>query len=176
MHPGWRILSYRIAAEGSRHRVGIWRELRRVGAVSLQAATWALPAGQGFDEAVTRAVELVERAEGVAFIFDVVPDEATASQLESMFVAEREEEWSEFLTECAKAIAEIAEWTNREKFTLAQLDEEEHNHERLRRWYRELRAKDLFGAPSASGAEQRLKESETVLEQYAERVYLERQS
>ncbi len=142
----------------------------------MQAATWAVPVGQGFDEAVARAVELVERAEGTAFIFDVIPNEATARQLESMFAAEREEEWSEFLTECDKADAEIAEWTRREKYTLAQLDEEEHNHERLRRWFRDLRAKDLFGAPSSAEAERRLKESEATLEQYAERVYVARQS
>ena len=61
------------------------------------------------------------------------------------------------------------------KFTLAELDEEEQNHERLRRWFRELRAKDVFGAPSAHLAERRLKECAEALEDYAERVYEARQ-
>jgi hypothetical protein len=55
-------LSYRIATEVSRHRVAVWRELRRAGAVPLQSAPWAIPTWQGFDEAVDRAVELIERA------------------------------------------------------------------------------------------------------------------
>jgi hypothetical protein len=29
----WRVVTYRLAAEASRHRVAVWRELRRAGAV-----------------------------------------------------------------------------------------------------------------------------------------------
>jgi DNA-binding transcriptional regulator PaaX len=172
---GWRLLSYRIATEVSRHRVAVWRELRRAGAVPLQSATWAVPTGQGFDEALDRAVELIERADGHAFVFDVTLSEATAAQLEELFGAEREAEWVEFLAECDKAAAELAHEVAIAKFTLAELDEEEQNHERLRRWFRDVRAKDLFGAPSAELAERRLKECAEALEDYAERVYQARQ-
>jgi hypothetical protein len=172
---GWRLLIYRIATEVSRHRVAVWRELRRAGAVPLQSATWAIPTGQGFDEAVDRAVELIERADGHAFVFDVTPSEATEAQLEELFCAEREAEWVEFLAECDKATAELAHEVAIAKFTLAELDEEEQNHERLRRWFRDVRAKDLFGAPSAALAERRLKECAEALDDYAERVYQARQ-
>ncbi len=37
------------------------------------------------------------------------------------------------------------------KLTRAELDEEEQSLDRLRRWYRTIRARDLFGAPSAPG-------------------------
>ncbi|MGI8415812.1 MAG: Chromate resistance protein ChrB, partial [Nakamurella sp.] len=33
----------RVPAEPSRHRVAVWRELRRIGALSLGQATWAVP-------------------------------------------------------------------------------------------------------------------------------------
>jgi hypothetical protein len=36
------------------------------------------------------------------------------------------------------------------KFTLAELEEEEQSLERLRRWYRDIRARDVFGAPDAA--------------------------
>jgi hypothetical protein len=88
---------------------------------------------------------------------------------------EREAEWVEFLAECDKAVAELAHEVAVAKFTLAELDEEEQNHERLRRWFRDVRAKDLFGAPSAERAERRLKECAEALEDYAERVYQARQ-
>jgi hypothetical protein len=32
----WRVITYRLLAEPSRHRVAVWRELRRLGAVPLQ--------------------------------------------------------------------------------------------------------------------------------------------
>jgi hypothetical protein len=167
----WRILTYRLTADQSKHRVGVWRELRRVGAVALQSATWAIPPGDGFDDGVARAVALVERGGGRPLLFDVTPSEQTAVVLEELFTAEREAEWVEFLSECDKAEAELHREVEKEKFTLAELDEEEQNLDRLRRWHRELRAKDLFGAPSAGRGEQRLKECAELLESFAERVF-----
>ena len=167
----WRILTYRLTAEQSKHRVGVWRELRRVGAVALQQATWAIPPGDGFDEGLDRAMALVERGGGRPLLFDVVPTDATAATLEELFTAEREAEWVEFVSECDKAEAELHREVEKQKFTLAELAEEEQNLDRLRRWYRELRAKDLFGAPSATQGEQRLKECAELLEDFAERVF-----
>ncbi|MGH9158097.1 MAG: Chromate resistance protein ChrB [Acidimicrobiales bacterium] len=167
----WRILTYRLGVDASRHRVSIWRELRKVGAVSLQNATWAIPTGQGFDEALERATGLIERADSKALVFDVVPTDTGTAALEELFSAEREAEWTEFVSECAKFDAEIASEVAKEKFTLAELDEEEQNLDRLRRWYREIRSRDIFGAPSASLAERRLKECAEVLEDFANQVY-----
>lgn len=153
----------------------MWRELRRVGAVALQSATWAVPVGDGFDDGVAKAVRLVERADGNALVVDVDPNSQSLAELEALYSAERDEEWAEFSAECDKAIAELAEEVAKEKFTLAELDEEEHNIDRLRRWYRELRAKDLFGAPLASAAETKLKEAAEALDDFATRVYQARQ-
>lgn len=167
----WRILTYRLSGEQSKHRVGVWRELRRVGAVALQSATWAIPPGDGFNEGVARAMKLVERGGGRPLVFDVTPSAGSAAALEELFTGEREAEWVEFCSECDKAEAELHSEVEKEKFTLAELDEEEQNLDRLRRWYRELRAKDLFGAPSAATGELRLKECVELLEDFAERVF-----
>jgi hypothetical protein len=168
----WLLLTYRLPSEPSRHRVAVWRELRRVGAVSVQQATWALPARAEFLDALDRAVELIERADGEVLVFDAVPrgDEMSA-RLEALFNGEREAEWAEFLAECTKFEGEIDKEIRVEKFTTAELDEEEQNLERLRRWFRELRARDLFGAGSQPEAEQRLKVCTERLEDYAERVF-----
>jgi DNA-binding transcriptional regulator PaaX len=168
----WVILTYHLPTEPSRHRVAVWRELRRVGAVSLQQATWAVPARRDFLAAVTRAVDLVERADGEALVFDAVPQgETMVARLETLFTTEREQEWQEFLAECIKFDREIDKEIRIKKFTAAELDEEEQNLGRLRNWYRELRGRDLFGAPSHEKAERRLKECEERLEDFAERVY-----
>ncbi len=168
----WILLTYRLPSEPSRHRVAIWRELRKVGAVSLQQATWALPSRGDFVETVSKAVGLVERAEGDVFVFDAAPRGAdTEARLEQLFTAEREEEWTEFLAECDKFDQEIEKEIRTQKFTAAELDEEEQNLDRLRRWFRDLRRRDVFVAPSQEGAEQRLKECGELLEDFAERVY-----
>lgn len=167
----WLLLTYHLPTEPSRHRVAVWRELRRVGAVSLQQATWAVPARAEFIDAVTKAVELIEQGGGEVLVFDATArGEAMAARLETLFTAEREQEWTEFLAECDKFDAEIAKEIRTKKFTAAELDEEEQNLERLRRWYRELRTRDVFGA-SHDEAQRRLKECTEQLEDFAERVY-----
>jgi hypothetical protein len=168
----WALVTYRLPNEPSRHRVAVWRELRRAGALPLQQATWAVPARPEFVDAVSRAVELIERADGEVIVFDASPHgDEMAARLEARFSAEREQEWAEFLAECEKFDAEIDKEIRIEKFTAAELNEEEQNLERLRRWFREIMSRDLFSSPSQPDAERRLKECTEHLEVFAERVY-----
>jgi hypothetical protein len=168
----WTVLAVRLPAEPSRHRVAVWRELRRVGALSLGQGVWALPATPAFEQGLERALELIERGDGDAVLLEARGrDQAQTQRLEALFTASREEEWSEFIGECAKYEAEIEREFAQEKFTLAELDEEEQSLERLRRWYRDLKLRDLFGASSAGPAEQRLRSCQARLEDFAERVY-----
>jgi hypothetical protein len=172
----WRVITYKLPKEPSRHRVAVWRELRRLGAVSLQQGTWALPAGEGFDEGMAQVVQTIDAAGGQPVILVVADDDHSVAQLEALFTAERESEWGEFLGDCDKYEAELAAEVKKQKFTLAELDEEEESLDRLRRWYRAIRARDLFGAPSAPLAERRLKECTDALEGFAELVYEARES
>jgi len=116
--------------------VRVWRELRRLGAVTLQSATWAIPVGDRFDEGLAKAVGLVERGDGQILVFDVTPTDASLGTLESIYTKEREAEWNEFCSECDKAVIELRGEFTKEKSKLAELDEEEHNLDRLRLWYR----------------------------------------
>ena len=168
----WTVLAVRLPADPSRHRVAVWRELRRVGALSLGQGVWALPATPAFEQGLERAVALIERGDGDALVLEAHGrDQAQRDRLEALFTASREEEWAEFIAECGKYEAEIEREFAQEKFTLAELDEEEQSLERLRRWYRDLKLRDLFGAPSANDAEARLKRCQTRLDDFAERVY-----
>jgi Protein ChrB, N-terminal len=96
-------------------------------------------------------------------------------QLEALFTGQREAEWGEFLSDCGKYETELAGEIAKGKLTLAELDEEEQSLDRLRRWYRTIRARDRFGAASAPVAERRLKECTEALEDFAERVYQARE-
>ena len=91
--------------------------------------------------------------------------------LEALFTAERNEEWAEFLAECAKFDAEIDKEIATGKFTVAELEEEEQSLERLRRWHRDIMARDVFVAPAAADADQQLKSCAERLADYTERVF-----
>lgn len=171
----WRLITYRLPSEPSRHRVAVWRELRRLGAVGLQQGTWALPSGEGFDEGFDQIIGTIDAAGGHPVVLAVGDDDDSVAQLEALFTEQREAEWAEFLADCDKYEAELAEEVRKGKLTLAELDEEEQSLDRLRRWYRQIRARDLFGAPGAAIAERRLKECGESLEAFAEQVYQARE-
>lgn len=162
----------RIPAEPSRHRVAVWRELRKAGALSLGQGVWAVPALPAFTAGVERAVDLAARADGEATILEAAgrsPDDA--ARFEALFNTARQADWAEFLSDCGKFEAELAKEIRIEKFTLAELEEEEQSLERLRRWHRDLTARDVFGTPEATQATARLKECAAACEDYAERVF-----
>ena len=167
----WWTISYRLPAEPSRFRVSAWRRLRRGGAVALQQATWAFPAGPQFDPMVGDVVGLVAEAGGESFVFRGEPQGGTGALLEAQFTAARTEEWSEFLNDCTKFDEEIAHEIAKRKFTYAELEEEEQTLERLRRWHRRIRTRDVFGSPPAAEADVRLKEVAEALERYADQVF-----
>jgi hypothetical protein len=171
----WRVITYRLPSEPSRHRVAVWRELRRLGAVALQQGTWASPSGEGFDEGFDQVIQTIDSAGGHPVVLTVADDDASVAQLEKLFTEQREAEWIEFLSDCDKYEAELAEEVRKGKLTLAELDEEEQSLDRLRRWYRQIRGRDLFGAPSEAYAERRLKECGEALEAFAEQVYQARE-
>ena len=165
----WRLITYRLPAEPSRHRVAVWRELRRSGAVTLRQGTWAVPEGEGFDAAFAEVVEAITAAGGQPVVLAVADDQASTAQLEALFTAQREAEWAEFGGDCGKYEIELAGEVAKGKLTLAEPDEEEQSLERLRRWYRTIQARDLFGAPGADGAAARLKDCAEALERFADR-------
>ena len=54
---------------------------------------------------------------------------------------------------------------------MAELEEEEQSLDRLRRWHRDLTARDVFGAPSAAEAGQQLKHCQERLAEFTDLVF-----
>lgn len=167
----WLLILVQVPAQPSRHRVAVWRELRRIGAVPLLPGTWVLPAHPAFDEGLGRAEALVARGAGSWTLVDAAPRDEGVDTFRSAFEAARLEEWKEFSADCTKFELEIAKEISREKFTFAELEEEEQSLERLRRWYRELKSRDVLHLSQATAAATQLAQCADILEGYASLVY-----
>ncbi len=168
----WMVLIIRVPSEPSRHRVAVWRELRRVGAVQLGQGSWALPSSPLFDGYATAIVELVGQHDGEVYaLASSAADEATDGKLRRVYDEARRAEWVEFLSECGKCLAELEKEIRNQKFTLAELDEEEQNVERLRRWHRELRSRDLFNSVPEAEVQPALDACATALDDFTDLVY-----
>jgi len=161
---GWLLLTYKLAAERSSARVAVWREVRRSGALQLQKSVVAFPDTANFQTAVTRVRAVVTDVGGTVLALRAEPlDSEDEARLEAAWNEARADEYGELAAECEKLVAEIDKEFAKEKFTLAELDEEEAELEKLRSWHERIRARDVHGSEAAADAE-------TALEQAAEAV------
>ena len=169
---GWLVLLVRVPAEPARHRMALWRELRRFGAVPLGQAVWAVPDLPAAHPLLERLAELAEVAGGTLLVLAAHGYTARdAGRLQQVYAEAREQEWSEFHADCGKYLAELEKEERLGKYTLAELEEEEQSLDRLRRWYRDLRSLDLLGGPATVDAATGLKTCEAQFDIYAEHVY-----
>jgi hypothetical protein len=162
----------RVPAEPSRHRVATWRELRRGGAVQLSPGTWAMPDQPPFTDTLQRVAALVAQASGEMTTLRVNGGHQTDTErLQAAFQAARDDEWAELAGDCDKLLAEIDGEITKGKLTLAELEEEEHSLDRLRRWSRILRSRDTFGSARRADAEARLTACAERLAQFEQQVF-----
>ena len=125
-----------------------------------------------FAAGIGRVGELAARGDGRLVVLRAAGrSEPDAAWLEDTFTGLREEEWVEFLADCGKFDAEIDKELALQKLTMAELEEEEQSLDRLRRWHRDLTARDVFGAPSAAEAGQQLKHCQERLADFTDRVF-----
>lgn len=152
--------------------MAVWRELRRSGAIPLGQAVWAIPDLPAALPLLERLTGLVKGANGTLLLLAAKGFGAgDVSRLEQLYAAAREEEWAEFAADCGKYLAELDKENRLGKYTLAELEEEEQSLDRLRRWYRELRSRDVLGITATTDSATSLKQCEERFEAYAEHVY-----
>lgn len=152
--------------------MALWRELRRAGAVPLGQAVWAVPDLPAVRPLTERVAALVDAGAGTLLVLEARGfADRDSDRLERLYIEAREDEWSEFSADCRKYLAELAKEDALGKYTLAELEEEEQSLDRLRRWYRELRGRDLLGTVVGGDAADQLKQCRLQFELYAEQVY-----
>ena len=81
----WVVVLARVPAEPSRHRVAVWRELRRLGAVAIGQSVWALPDRPAATAGLPRIGELVDRGGGELTVLEAAGrDQASRDRLERL--------------------------------------------------------------------------------------------
>ena len=169
---GWLLLTYRLPAERSSARVAVWREVRRSGALQLQKSVVAFPDADEFRVAVTRVRTVVGEVGGSALAMRAEPlERADEERLTAAWNEARAAEYGELASECEKHVAEIDKEFAKEKFTLAELDEEEAELDKLRSWRERIRARDVHGSDGAAEADAAFERAEAALARYTAAVF-----
>lgn len=168
----WVLLTYRLPGGSSSARVAVWREARRSGALLIQRAVVAFPDHDAFRRAVDRFRLLVAEAGGETLALRAQPlGELDAAKLTDMWNDARTAEYAELQAECGKFLGEIEHEFAIEKFTLAELEEEEAELDKLQRWHARVAARDIHAAPGAEDAAEALAWAQTALERYSTAVF-----
>lgn len=169
---GWLLIVYKLAGNGSTARVAVWREVRRCGALQVQRSVVAFPDHPDFHRAVERVRALIVDVGGEVLTLraDAVAQIDAAKLLEAWNEA-RGAEYTELRAECAKFLVEIDHEFAIEKFTLAELEEEEAELDKLQRWHERIAARDIHDAPGAGEARAAVGQAHDALERFASAVF-----
>jgi hypothetical protein len=168
----WLLLTYKLPSTNSSARVAVWRVVRRSGALMVQRSVVAFPDDDAFRRAVERFRLVVAEAGGETLALRAQPlGEPDATKLTVAWNAARSAEYAELQAECAKFLVEIEHEFAIEKFTLAELEEEEAEVDKLQRWHERVAARDIHAAPGADEAQAALARAQEELERYSTAVF-----
>jgi hypothetical protein len=169
---GWLLVIYKLPAQGSSARVAVWREVRRCGALQLRQSIVAFPDTGDFGRALARIRAVVADVGGIAIAVSADPlDSADEERLVTVWNEARAAEYEELTSECVRLVAEIDKEFAKEKFTLAELDEEEAELDKLRRWHERIAARDVHGCELRPEAEAALERAAEAVARFTAAVF-----
>lgn len=168
----WLLFFSQLPSNPSSLRVNVWRKLRAAGALGMQNGVWMLPK---VPEQLKFLEELLntirdQGASGQIFTVSPINDEFEKDIL-SRFRADRDEEYTEFLERSQEFFAEIEKETGKQKFTFAELEENEQDLQRLSSWLEKIQKRDFTGGEKAQKAIDAFNHCQAVFETFASEVY-----
>jgi DNA-binding transcriptional regulator PaaX len=168
----WLLFIAQLPATPSSLRVRVWRKLRGAGATSLQNGVWILPRTEENTRFMERLLGTVRQNEASAQVFTVQGlNQAVQENILARFQADRDQEYAEYLEQSQAFLDELDKETGEQKFTFAELEENEHNLQRLRKWLAKIQKRDFLQAGKSQQARAAFQECRQRLQIYTRQVY-----
>ncbi len=168
----WLLLTYKVPPDPATKRITLWRRLKGMGAVYLQNGVCLLPRTDDHVRRLKMLENDISEMNGSSVILETVGlDRSQEDKVVSRFKADRDDQYREFLGRCDDFEKEIAKEIAINKFTYAELEEEDTDLKKLQGWLEKIRKLDFYGATLAEEATERLRGCEALLDGYAQRVF-----
>jgi hypothetical protein len=169
----WVVLVYRVPTEPASKRVGVWRELKRIGALYLQQCVCIFPDRADVIEELDRVTTKILAMDGEYTLFDI-PKLRPADE-EKIVQAVRDlrnKEYGEIVEECeTKFVKEIEFEHFRQNYTFEEAEEIGQDLEKIRRWFARIVARDWFGADRRGEVEVWIEKCDELLNGFEQEVY-----
>ena len=154
-------------------RVMVWRRMQQFGAVMLQNGVWVLPRGNEVEQSLHRLlVDLEGQGGGGLILLARAPNANLEDRITDRFTVAREQEYAEFIDRCEQFLGELEKESRAQKFTFAELEENEEDLNKLIHWLRKIHSRDFLGGPSRDAASAALSRCQRALKDYTAQVYL----
>jgi vacuolar-type H+-ATPase subunit I/STV1 len=172
MAPKWLLLTYKVPPEPAKKRIAIWRKLKGLGAVYLQSGVCLLPRTDDHVRRLKMVENDIAEMSGESVLLETVAlDRGQEEKVLTRFKADRDEQYKEFIDKCHDFHREIEKETRAKHFTFAELEENDVDLKKLQDWLEKIKKLDFYGGDLAVDASEMLRESEALLEGYAQQVF-----
>ncbi|MGE5630623.1 MAG: Chromate resistance protein ChrB [Caulobacteraceae bacterium] len=168
----WLVINYNLPSEPSRLRVAAWRNLKKLGAINIQQSMWALPYNDDNYSALQGISQDIESSNGEVLLMQCeFLSQKHEQKVISYFNNMRDEEYKEFVDECEDYLKELEKEIAIEKFTFAELEEEEEELEKLIAWHAKIGLRDIFHSSESGSAKEKLDQIRLAFENYSDMVF-----
>jgi len=118
----WLTLLMTLPPTPTRHRVGVWRKLQRMGAVRLRGSAWILPGNDETTELFQWLVQEVQMFRGEATLLHVDRIEnMTEEQVRALFHKARTPEYQSVIQGCREILSQLDRYLAKHRGSVAQL-------------------------------------------------------
>ncbi|MDB5074806.1 MAG: hypothetical protein JWO42_985 [Chloroflexi bacterium] len=174
----YQLLIYQVPSQPSAARVGVWRELKRMGALYLQQSVCIFP-----DVKTLRAPlqGITERISALGGTFHLLPLRSLPLEEETKivegFLAQSTQQYDEIIENCEVNFTKEIEFeTFRQNFTYAEAEEIRQDLDKMKRWYERVVARDWYEAARREDAAAWIERRERLLEEFEEKVFARHQA
>jgi vacuolar-type H+-ATPase subunit I/STV1 len=167
----WLAITYKVPAEPSRTRVYLWRKLKELGAVYVQQGAAILPMTETLlAQVLALKAEVVSSGGEVLVGRMEFVDHKDDARVIAAFQRQRDGDYDEIVEQCERLEYELDRETEKEKFTYAEIEENETELTRIHKWMERVVARDWFGASGHARAQQAIEDAEKRSGTYTEEV------
>jgi len=168
----WLLFTYWLPAEPSRKRVFIWRQLKKLGALSMEGAGWLLPKAEPIATRIKDILNSVEEMEGTANLYSVTDfSEIQEQRAIARFKQERDREYAEIIKECHKMLRHMERERQQQEFNFEEVQELEGDLGKINRWLSEAKERDFWDVTAREEVEKLISKAETGLATFTQETY-----
>ncbi len=177
-HRQYQLFIYQVPSQPSAARVGVWRELKRMGALYLQQSVCIFPTLPGLKAPLQSVTQRVASLGGSYHLLPLraLPAEEEAKIVEG-FLAQSNQQYDEIIENCEVNFSKEIEFENfRQNYTYAEAEEIRQDLDKIRRWFDRVVERDWYGASKREDTASWIERCEKLLEEFEERVFAKHQS